>query len=449
MLDIKPVSNLKASQFSFAAISTNRYMNAKIVQAFCHLIFLSALLNVFAQSGIIHKTPQAISLPTPQKILSKRSNVICKTDSTNVEGYKLIFPRIYKGTRLTIGEELAKHGRHSRLDNFIEQLNEAGKQSYKLISTVSGWNPIGIVKLSEGQYEYTWFETTSPYFFAKVGFEEKYEPLAKQGFHIIAHFIVSASCEPMFPDNPDSVLEQCEYEDLFLLEKEKGTQRPVQYVLANTIPRWTAKMGIMLTTQIKERLNEGFYPKSIFSKFEILLEQAENREELLADKPDIQVINSSMWGTGNLEKKINELGKQGYKLAMINNDLAVMYKHSETISPVHYTWLDAKKKNFDKELAKLQQQGGMYRMTYPNKESVENKLIFEQSLNNNSKRFEYKVLKFEFIDTENTAEKRVLTDLSPSSKETINIFHKLIKDGFKVCDLFMSDQVSVLLERSL
>jgi len=39
-------------------------------------------------------------------------------------------------------------------------------------------------------------------------------------------------------------------------------------------------------------------------------------------------------------------------------------------------------------------------------------------------------------------------DLTPSSKETMKMLNSLAKDGFLVKDLFVSDKVSVLLERA-
>jgi thiazole synthase ThiGH ThiG subunit len=79
-------------------------------------------------------------------------------------------------------------------------------------------------------------------------------------------------------------------------------------------------------------------------------------------------------------------------------------------------------------------------------------LIFEQPSVDPGKRREYRVLKVEFQETENFADQKMDIDLTPSSKETIKTLNSLVKEGFVVRDLFVSDDVladkaSVLLER--
>jgi hypothetical protein len=351
---------------------------------------------------------------------------------------------------LTVGEEAADRGRHSRLKNFIEQLNNMGSQGYRLIFVTSGWNPNGVVKLDEVQYEYTWFETTSSFFFSKDGFEKKYAELSKQGYRLFEHFFIHGNCEPMDNDLT-SGLETCEYKDLFLLERKKGVERPVQYGIAFSGPGWKAKMGEVLTPQINEGIAKGLYPTHAFSKFEILLQQPTDKDEFPIDKPDVRVVTSKNfnWGSNDLEKKVNELGKQGYRLDLINHGIAVMYRHGDMTTPVSYIWLDAKKKDFEKQLKKLQEQSAVYRMTYPDKNGIENKLVFEQRVVDDGKRREYKVLKLDFTETENIAEKKVYVDLTQSSKETMKTLNLFVKEGFVVRDLFVSDKVSVLLERSI
>jgi hypothetical protein len=87
----------------------------------------------------------------------------------------------------------------------------------------------------------------------------------------------------------------------------------------------------------------------------------------------------------------------------------------------------------------------------------ENQLVFEQGAVGNGQRREYKVLKFEFqigelLKLKNGAENKVQIELAPSSKEAMAVFKTLVKKGFVVRDLFVSDniwkRISVLLERS-
>ena len=150
-----------------------------------------------------------------------------------------------------------------------------------------------------------------------------------------------------------------------------------------------------------------------------------------------------------MEKKVAQLAKQGYRLALVNNGIAVMYLTPGAVKPCSYVWLEAKKKDFETQLAQLQARGAVYRMTYPSSEGIENKLIFEQTAAGDGMRREYKVLKFEFQYVANSAEKKVHRDLTPASKETLKLMNALAGKGFVVRDLFISDEVSVLLERSL
>ena len=133
-------------------------------------------------------------------------------------------------------------------------------------------------------------------------------------------------------------------------------------------------------------------------------------------------------------------------------------RNRNTTAPVSYIWLYARKKSFEQELARLQDSGAIYRMTYPEfRGNGENILIFEQPAADVSKRREYKVLKLEFQETENFTDQKVGIDLTPSSKETIKTLNSLVNEGFAVLDLFNSKPnarthnalvTSILLERT-
>lgn len=419
----------------------------------CLSILAMPLLSAYAQSG---RTVQPSPTPLPEAMSPMRPDAKSQfvVDPSAAE-YKLVFPTSYEGTSLTVGKQAADQGRHSRLTNFVEQLNKAGAQGYRLLSVTSGWNPNGIVKLDEAQYEYAWFETTSNFFYSKSGFAEKYAELAKRGFRMVEHFHLGSSCEnkgeisydkngQIEPINP--LYEVCEYKDLFLLEREKGVEGSVQHLLAVGSPGWRAKMGEMLTTQIAEKWKEGLYPTHAFSKFEILLQQPAKTDEPLTDQPEVQVVTTPNWKRGGVQKRINELAGQGFRLAFVNEGIGVMYRNRETTTPVSYIWLDAKN-NFDKQLAQLQASGAVYRMTYPDKRGKENKLIFEQSIIIGGNRREYRVLKFKFQEVEKAAEGKVQIELAPSSKEAVKELNRLAKEGYKVRDVFLANEVSVLLER--
>jgi len=411
-------------------------------------ILAISLISVSAQSG--RKIPEQQPTPTPQITVPKQTDAKSEFIDPNAGKYKLIFLTSYEGKRTYKYKERKEANivLQKNRNKFIELLNKAGTQGYKLISFVD--QLVAIVKLDEVQYEYAWFETDTNLFFAKVGFEQKYERMAKQGFRLVDHSLISYICELDY--SPDAIvsLETCEINDLFLLERQKGIENPMPYTLVSAAPKWRGDLSLEMRNAISEKVAEGFYPIKAFSEFEIFLEQTEKKDERFANKPELLVVRgTSFLGRDKLEQKVNELARQGYRIALSNRKIALMYRHVNDKTPVTYIWLDAKKKSFEKDLAKLQESGAVYLSTYPNDQGTENKLVFEQASVNNNTRREYKALKLEFEDIENLAENKVYSDLTPESKETVKTFNKLVEEGFIVRDLFVSDKVSVLLERTV
>jgi hypothetical protein len=427
-------------------MKTRKTVTSKIRRWLSFVILTIQFISVSAQSGRKIQEPQPT--PTPQsspKQLDVKSKLVI---DPNAGKYKLIFLTSYERKRVYYkeGKETDAALQKNR-NNFIELLNKAGSQGYRLISFLGSL--VCIVKIDEIQYEYAWFETDTNLFFAKVGFEEKYARMTKQGFRLVEHTLISHICEIDVLGDFPSLMETCEINDLFLLEKEKDVDSAIPYSLVSYTPKWGGKRSLEIATAIKENLTKGFYPTRLFSEYEIFLEQIEKRDEGLTNKVDLQVVRgATALRRDKLEKEVNELAKQGYRLALNSNKIALMIRDAENKTPVTYVWLDTKKKSFDKDLAKLQESGAVYWSTYPNDQGVKNKLIFVQPSVNGGTRREYKVLRFEFEDMENVAEKKVYTDLTPSSKETVKEMNRLVKEGFVVRDLFVSDKVSVLLERS-
>jgi hypothetical protein len=320
---------------------------------------------------------------------------------------------------------------------------------------------IGIVKLANVQYEYAWFETVShldytfKWGFTRAGFEALYAEFASQGFSVVGHLYLGSFCEsnptsydkdgPIHPYFPP----YCEHRDFFLLEREKGIEIPHEFKLVQYIPGWRGPRNEeALTTQINDYTRFGFNPILAISRYEVLLQLAREKNEFLPKEAEAKVV------IGDVKKKVNELARQGYRLALTQFEIAVMYPPRDSTAPVSYTWLDSrKKKSFEQELARLQDCGAIYRMTYSDREGDENTLIFEQPGADVGKRRQYKVLKVDFQETENFAEQRMDFDLTPSSKETIKMLNRLVKEGFEVRDLFVSEPYSirranVLLERT-
>lgn len=415
----------------------------KIVLVSLSILWATPFLNSSAQSGRV-SPPQTTATPTADPNSSRSSDARKRPAlDAETERYKLIFPT------------------DAGISGFVDQLNKSGEEGYRLRSATYGWQhlsgkyyslPVGILQLDEAQCEYAWFEMTSKLFFAIPGFEQKYGEQSKRGFRLVDHFLSGLSCAE---NNPDSIVpvQDCESSYLFLLERERGANNPTAFVLAQTSPRWQRKMGEALTSQIREKLADGFYPTELLSSYQILLAHTTEKADFETDTPEVQVITSSF--LNDLKKKVNELGQQGFQLALIREEAAVMSRHREQRNPVTYEWLNAKDKNFERELAKLQETGAVYRMIYRDSKGG-NQLVFERGAVADDRRHEYKTLKLNFQMVDPVAVKRgangkIHLDLTPASKETVKLINSLAREGFVVRDLFVSDvisdNVSVLLER--
>ena len=420
------------------------------------IIVLSSSYIIFAQSGrVIPSTPPVPPLTEASPSKSKSTFVA----DPNAEKYKLVFAKSIDGKMsYSPSKEAGAYQQYlySHRENFLKYLNTEGAVGYRLISATKDY--IALVKQENTQYEYSWFSTISAIFFAKRGFEAEYATRVKQGFSLVEHLFLSRSCEiaPPTPYNelPEVRGDNCEYNDLFILERIKGNEASQKYRLAQHIPRWRELNGeATLTEQLNEDLARAFYPTHAFSKYEILSQPRVEQELPAGEKVELRVL------TGDVPKKVNELAQQGYRLAISNYEIAVMARRKGEARPASYIWLDATKKDFAKRLAQAQEQGAVYLSTYPDQHGEEKNLIFEVPSVSNRTRREYKILKFE-IQTQqvSTAEEKVNKDFTPASKDTLSTLNQLAREGFAARDLFISDKniygktttiykVSVLLER--
>ena len=421
----------------------------KVIRATVCAVLAFPFSSPAAQSGRVVEKPPAPT-PAPQSTPLGRVNVRPNIDG-NGALYRLVFPVEFEGKiNFKHGQEIEAMDmtRRSRFDEFVKRLNEAGSQGYRLTSVIATYPSVALFKLDETQYEYDWFETNSRLAFSVGGFEEKYAGLMARGFRLADHSLLSRFCEDIDPDN--SLLgEECRFKHLFLVERQKGVGSPGRFERVGAVPVRGSKPAEELTTQVRKKQAEGFYPTSLFSAFEVLVEQPPKGDERPAGAPDVQVVRaSSFWERDNLEEKVNEAARQGYRLAMVNKGIAVMYRPAGGATPVTYVWVKANDKRFEKRLAQLQEGGAVYRMTYPDEEGDETRLIFELGAGGGVRR-EYKVLTFEFKIAENAAAMKVRVDLTPSGARALKALDKLVGEGFSVRDLFYSNNAGVILERPL
>ena len=419
------------------------------------LVALAALsLNVSAQSGRVIPTPS----PTPEAASPEEANTKPKfVPDPNAERYRLIFPTGFERKFVPDGKkERQDHDatRHAYFENFVAQLNRAGEQGYRLLTAFD--DSMVIVERGEVQYEYAWFETHSSFHFAKDGFEVPFAHLSKKGFRLAYHSLIYRHCEYIDPEN-SAFGETCVYKDFFLLEREKGVEQPREYRMAYGSPRWRiSKIAPQMTSDIKEKIGQGFYPVALISNFEVLLEKLPDADARLSDQRDVQIVRAaSFWGSDNMPKKAGELAQEGYRLDLAYYQIAVMYRVGGNATPVSYVWLDAggKKGRLETELAALQASGAIFRMVYPDDYGKERTLVFERGAVADHRRYEYRALTLEVEETNKTPDKMPPArigqyDLTPESKQAWEELKKLTKEGFVVRTLFLAGKPRVLLERA-
>jgi hypothetical protein len=397
------------------------------------LVAAAAVLCVgaAAQSGRVVPTPT----PTPEAAPAGKEPEPPLVHDPHSPRYRLVFAEVADGPP-PASDELS---RHERFNGFIGRLNEAGAQGYRLLSVVNAWIPVAVVGRARERYEYGWFETDGGFWFASGDSPAVFARQARGGFRLAERFFISLHCTPLFPDEP-VMGETCDLTELYLLEREKGVEQPREFYLATSSPGWRSRMAKELTAQVNEHLGKGLYPTHAFSRFQVLLE--ESRAEV---RPEVQVVTLSTWGKGSLPKKVNELARQGWRLAVVGHKVAVMHRDAGDATPASYVWVKAKGKKFEKELARLQEAGAAYRTTYPDGDGKENQLIFEQPTVGGRRR-EFRVLRLD-VQAQPDAGKKKESGRRSLSPEAVKLFDQLVRHEYEFRDLFYSDGVYALLER--
>jgi hypothetical protein len=386
-------------------------------------------------------TPTPSPQPTPKFVVAPGQ-----------DRYRLVYAPGWDGP-LRPGEKDADAVRHSRMNNFVALLNEAGARGYRLLSVVNAWQPVAVVELDEVQYEYGWFETVVGARPSDIGlvytrFQNLYAKQAGGGFRLAEHFVTGRVCG-IVSSGRFRGEERCIFTDLYLLERRKGVERPRQFQLAVNIPEGRFnRIGEELTAQVRDGLAEGLRPAYAFSRFAVLLEEPWEARAPPGGAADFRVVSQPGIERGDLEKAVNALARQGYRMHLSSYGVAVMRRGAGDATPAEYLWLDAKDKNFAKRLAAAQEAGAVYRMTYPDADRDETRLVFERPLSGDGRRRDYKVFRIELLFVENAAEKKVSTGLSPQTTEVLQTIGTLLKEGYVARDLFWADVAHLLLERT-
>ncbi|HEX7313949.1 MAG TPA: hypothetical protein VF297_08500 [Pyrinomonadaceae bacterium] len=403
------------------------------------LLAASLSTNAPAQSGRIVPTPTPTPTPTPEVERTTGVEEPKFVPDPNAEKYRLVFATRYQGSFSVRTYDELELVQRSAFDNFAEGLNRAGAQGYRVVTSLKG-DP-AVVALDKFQYEYAWTQSRSPVA-RRPSFAGAYALLAKRGFRLATHSRLYVHCDYYGGEVGTPYAEQCEYADFFLFERRKGFESSFERDSVDTASAGERRKGQsfedVLTAAVNAKRAEGFYPAHLISKDEILLER-EPTEQALADAgTELRVVRSSnVWRRDESPKKVNELARQGFRLALADREIAVMYRRAGATAPLTYIWLKSSRKDLEKELARLQEAGAVFRATYPNEEGNRRTLIFEQGAA--TTRREYRVLKFELQTRHNAAEQVMETTLAPASADVRRELNRLAAEGFVVLALFDTD----------
>lgn len=393
-------------------------------------VLLAAMLspNAPAQSGrrII---PTPTPTPAPEAERPPKAEETKFVPDPNAEQYRLVFATRYRGSFNIRSDDELTLARRAAFDNFAENLNKAGAEGYRVITSLKG-DP-AVVALDKYQSEYAWTETATNDAYFKPGFAGTYARLSKMGFRLAAHSLLYGYCAPLNPN-------RCDYRDFFLFERRKGDGAPREHAYARS-ERGGTRNDEALTEAVRAKVAEKFYPARLLSKIEILLEREPPEPALAEAGAEVRVVRSNTFsGRDELPKKVNELARQGFRLALADYEIALMYRRPGASAPLSYVWLKTSKKEFEEELAQLQTSGAVFRMTYPDSNGTRNTLVFEQGAA--GARREYRIVRFELQTRADAAETVLEAGLAPVSSETQRELNRLAAEGFVVLALFDADR---------
>lgn len=361
--------------------------------------------------------------------------------------YRLVFPAGYDMPARPKGAG-SDPGRESKFENFVARLSEAGSEGYRLVSFVyrgSGL-PVGLVRMAGAAYEYRWLYTDARTGGAQVtvDFDKTYPALAEQGFRLAEYSEFENGCD-YFPGSvspePGPYYQECNYAYVFLLEREKGVARAARYSVASS----SGGTDAAFVAEVRRMLADGLLPTHALPAYALWFEPAGTGGGPLRDWADIEVVRAGAGWRSTFRKRVNELARHGYRAALIDWGLALMYRPRGASAARSYVWVETDD-GLEERLAQLQAKGAAYLKTY----KQDDKLVFEQGAVSDGERYEYKALRFKFSRAEGASKSHVRVELTSSSEERWAALDRLVGEGFAVRDLFFSGgQVGVVLARRL
>ncbi len=103
----------------------------------------------------------------------------------------------------------------------------------------------------------------------------------------------------------------------------------------------------------------------------------------------------------SVQSGVNALAREGYRLQLIREDIAVMVRKRGIATPTSYCWWSGIS-NSEEEWSQLQTQDAIYRMTSPDSEKgAERALVFEQPFVPQAKRSAVKASTWQAVRAKN------------------------------------------------
>ena len=405
------------SPVNFMTLNSTYTYIAKAV--FAAVLCLSAL-------SLVVMPIDRFSIISPVQAQSVTQNLTI--ENAHLDRYKIVYNKEVQWKEYTLNEkDNKKPSLPMSQPDFMKQLNLFTKLNYRLrYITQVRWNTIGIVEKSAEPYQYLWFETHSPFWFTKDGFEENYRVSARKGFRLVAHLVWQAVC---VSDDEDAPLGRCLYDDIFVLERKLEDMRPQDFTILYQSPKWRDNtLESNINNELQALLQEGYVPKYIFSKNELFLERESSATLATPEQIELKYIIGNKW-----KNRVNELAQKGYRLLCVNDKTAVMIRKKSEITSITYTFLDTKNKSFRTQLVGQERSKGVYRMKADNYT-----LVFEQSLTNKQNSIEYKIQEFYFQEDKRPIEEKIYYILDKESQEREKELNSLVKDNYQILDVFIT-----------
>lgn len=353
------------------------------------------------------------------------------------------------------------------ISSFLEDLKTAGKRGFRLekftvLPTGSGNNfnekvestvLAGIVKFDgKNGFDYSYLSTES-----EIDPASKLNNLGQNGWYF--RDVVSIFGEPVVEGGMvgTSVLQFPTLGNIYLLERVIDSElRAPNYQLIKAGATLGKNPKGKIEESFIEALKNGYKPvasyytyvaKSVFSvdsSYNILLVKG-------LPSPDLEYKFVLSGRSDGLRKDIIKLSAQGYRIASINFNTAILVRKAEKTAPVSYQWIETSKKDYQTILNNTLSKSPVYRTggidQIGSGDYLKSLLVFEDNSTAETNLYEYQTVKMSPIIPKEF-KKTPQVYLSKFEKPEI-AFQKLLDQGYIPRDIFYStiDGLTVLFER--